>query len=178
MHNRLSWFYKGDSNTPVPMQVMLEQLAHGITFWIIPSGFNGLGLQHVFPAHSWWKETDALHKQVMRISRPLKLLCWIHKLFVVIRPRSLSCSTPVPLSLHGAYVHSFSSLLWDLRRTDSNNFLLDALRIHCMFRTSQRDSRQSRKFETFIGVVAFGYKILMSFLLLFSLALYDRRWQA
>jgi len=68
------------------------------------------------------------------------------------------------------YVLSFSSLLWDLHRTDSNDFLLDALRIHCVVWTLQRESRQSRKFETFMGegVVAFGYKILMSFLLLFS----------
>lgn len=83
-------------------------------------------------------------------------------------------------SLCGAYILSFSFFLWDLHRADSNDFLLDALRIHCVFWMLQRKRRQSRKFETFMGegFVAFGYKILMSFLLLFSLALYNRRWQA
>lgn len=109
---------------------------------------------------------------------------WLNsQLFIVLRKGLYlsSCSASLMSnSLCSAYILSFSFLLWDLHRTDTNDFLLDALRIHCVFGMLQRNRRQSRKFETFMGegFVAFGYKILMSFLLLFSLALYNRRRQA
>lgn len=53
------------------------------------------------------------------------------KLFIVLRPSSLLCPL-LGKALRGSYVLVFSSLLWDLQRTDSNDVLLDALGIHCV----------------------------------------------
>lgn len=132
----------------------------------------------VLPANSWRKENSA--SQVVRASRNIERSSgtWLNSRLFIELGKGLSTPSSCSAALMSnsrcsAYIPSHSLLLWDLHRTDSNDFLLDALRIYCVL---QRERRQSRKFEAFTGegFVAFGYKILMSFLLLFSFPLYNR----
>lgn len=157
----------------------------GITVRLIPAGFSGVGLHRA--SNTLLEKGECCLactgcENIKAIERTSGT--WLNSQLFIVLGKGLStlssCNAALMSnSLCSAYILSFS-LLWDLHRTDSNDFLLDALRIYCMFWMLQRKRRQSRKFETFMGegFVAFGYKILMSFLLLFSLALYDRRRQA
>lgn len=71
-----------------------------MTFSTSPVGSNRLGLPHMSPTRSWWKETGVLHAQVLRTSRPLKspeALGCIYNLFLTERPSSPPRSLPAPL---------------------------------------------------------------------------------
>lgn len=88
----------------------------------------------------------------MRTKRPLNSLNglhWTQKLFIVLRPSSLLCPL-LGKAVRSAYVLSFSSLLWDLQRTDSNDFLLDALGIHCVL-WALRGEQKVKKIWDFYG---------------------------
>lgn len=170
------WFL-WDGNTLVPLQ----QPAQGITLSLIPT----VGSTSIVLAMHCWRGDCCLActgcENIKAIERTSGTGLDCQPFILLRKGLYSSCNSSLMTnSLCGAYILSFSFFLWDLHRADSNDFLLDALRIHCVFWMLQRKRRQSRKFETFMGegFVAFGYKILMSFLLLFSLALYNRRWQA